>query len=235
MGTEKQFKRMVNICRDSGVKVYVDTVINHMTGQGDTSYGGVHYTKYHYNVVPYTPDNFHSYPADCPIAPDAGSDSQNGSIADFNDYRQVQKCELLGLSDLKTDKPYVQDKIAGYLNKLLGYGVSGFRVDAAKHIGVEDMAAIKAKLHTTVDGDVPQLAQEVFPGDGRNSAAAFTQVGQVLGFDYAYQIKDVFKSYRKTGTSATSRSSARPPGCCPATPSLCSSRITTPSATTRIR
>ncbi len=69
MGTEKQFKRMVNICRASGVKVYVDAVINHMTGQGDTSYGGVHYTKYDYTLAGYSPDNFHSYPADCPIAP----------------------------------------------------------------------------------------------------------------------------------------------------------------------
>jgi alpha-amylase len=48
MGNERQFRRMVAGCRAAGVKVYVDAVINHMTGQGDTSYGGVHYTKYDY-------------------------------------------------------------------------------------------------------------------------------------------------------------------------------------------
>ena len=36
MGTEAQFKAMVKTCRKAGVKVYVDAVINHMTGQGDT-------------------------------------------------------------------------------------------------------------------------------------------------------------------------------------------------------
>ena len=48
MGTEDQFKAMVTKCRKAGVKVYVDAVINHMTGQGNTSYGGVDYKPYHY-------------------------------------------------------------------------------------------------------------------------------------------------------------------------------------------
>ena len=48
MGNEAQFKAMVSTCRKAGVKVYVDAVINHMTGQGDTSYGGVKYARYDY-------------------------------------------------------------------------------------------------------------------------------------------------------------------------------------------
>ena len=46
MGNEAQFRAMVATCRKAGVKVYVDAVINHMTGQGNVSYGGVHYSKY---------------------------------------------------------------------------------------------------------------------------------------------------------------------------------------------
>ena len=46
MGNESQFKSMVATCRNAGVKVYVDAVINHMTGQGDTSYGGVFFYYY---------------------------------------------------------------------------------------------------------------------------------------------------------------------------------------------
>jgi alpha-amylase len=46
MGNETQFKAMVKTCRSKGVKVYVDAVINHMTGQGHTSYGGVDYKPY---------------------------------------------------------------------------------------------------------------------------------------------------------------------------------------------
>src|SRR5205807_5644580 len=95
MGNEDQFKAMVATCRNAGVRVYVDAVINHMTGQGDVSYGGVHYTKYNYAGL-YTPADFHSYPADCPVHPAQGSADRSGSIQDFNNYLQVTKCELLG-------------------------------------------------------------------------------------------------------------------------------------------
>src|SRR3954462_81876 len=58
MGDEAQFRAMVKTCRRAGVKVYVDAVINHMTGQGNTSYGGVRYTKYAYAGI-YSPGDFH--------------------------------------------------------------------------------------------------------------------------------------------------------------------------------
>src|SRR5664279_412908 len=81
MGTEAQFSSMVHACRASGVKVYVDAVINHMTGQGNVSYGGVHYTKYNYAGL-YSPADFHNNPTDCPVPAADGSPDQNGTIAD---------------------------------------------------------------------------------------------------------------------------------------------------------
>ena len=76
----------------------------------------------------------------------------------------MTKCELLGLADLRTDDPATRAKIAAYLNKLIGYGVSGFRVDAAKHIGHADLIAIQKLLHRTWDGTRPYFALEVVPG-----------------------------------------------------------------------
>lgn len=198
MGNESQFKAMVSTCRRAGVKVIVDAVINHMTGQGTLSYGNVAFTKYSYAGL-YSPANFHSYPKDCPIAPNAGSADQNGSIADFNSYTQVFNCELVGLSDLRTSSDKVRNTVAAYLNKLIGYGVSGFRVDAAKHIGQTDLAAIESRLHRTADGTRPYIALEVGAGSpGRISATAFQQQGSLLGFDYASQIQSAFRSYTAT-------------------------------------
>ena len=195
MGTEAQFRSMVTACRKAGVKVIVDAVINHMTGQGSVSYGGRTFTKYNYPGI-YSPRDFHSYPASCPVPPNAGSTDQNGTIADFNDYTQVFTCELVGLSDLRTETSYVRNTLTAYLNKLIGYGVSGFRVDAAKHIGQTDLAAIESRLRRTLDGQKPYLVLEVAPGSpGRLSAAAFTKVGSLLGFDYAGQIQSAFSSY----------------------------------------
>ena len=201
MGNEAQFKTMVRTCRKAGVKVIVDAVINHMTGQGEVSYGGVTYSKYSYGTL-YGPTDFHAYPQDCPIAPAVGSTDREGSIQDFNDYRQVFKCELVGLADLRTDTDYVRSRIAGYLNKLLAYGVSGFRVDAAKHIGETDLAAIESKLHRTVDGQKPFIALEVGAGSpGRISPNAFEGVGKLLGFDFAQQILNAFHSYPNPPTN----------------------------------
>jgi alpha-amylase len=188
MGNEDQFKAMVKTCRGAGVHVIVDAVINHMTGQGSLSYGGVTYERYNYPGL-YTQDNFHKFVSGaCPSA--------SGGIEDFNNQQQVFKCELLGLADLRTDTTVVRDKLAAYLNKLIGYGVSGFRVDAAKHIGQEDLAAIYALLDRTADGTKPYWALEVFGGGpGTLSPQAFTSVGSVLGLDADKQIQAAFKSY----------------------------------------
>jgi len=213
MGTEDQFKAMVATCRKAGVKVYVDAVINHMTGQGNLSYGGVSYTPYHY--PDYTPANFHVPAGECP--------SSDGGIQDFNNLLQVFHCNLLGLEDLRTQTDYVETKLAGYLNKLIGYGVSGFRVDAAKHIGQEDLGAIYARLHNTLDGQRPYWVLEDFGGSpGLLSPQAFTTAGSVLGLDGVKQLRDAFKSYPAdhVGSIATLRAYGEESGLTPSSKTL---------------
>lgn len=46
---------------------------------------------------------------------------------------EVQNCELADLSDLATESGYVRGKLVAYLDDLIGLGVDGFRIDAAKH------------------------------------------------------------------------------------------------------
>ena len=149
MGDEQQFRSMVSACRKAGVKVYVDAVINHTTGQGSTSYGGKTYTPYSYPDAGYVADDFHVEVGACPSA--------DGGIADFNNRTEVWNCNLVGLEDLRTDTPKVQRTLAAYLNKLLRYGVSGFRVDAGKHIAPADLDAIYDRLDLTKDGKRPVL------------------------------------------------------------------------------
>jgi alpha-amylase len=194
MGNEDQFKTMVTRCRQAGVKVYVDAVINHMTGQGHTSYGRVDYKPYDY--PDYDPDDFHFKVGECP--------SGDGGIQDFNNKLQVFKCNLVGLEDLRTETDEVQAQLAEYLNKLIGYGVSGFRVDAAKHIGQDDLDGIYSRLNKTKDGVKPYWALEVFGGGpGILSPEAFTRSGDVLGLDAAKEIQAAFKSYQGSGNTGS--------------------------------
>jgi hypothetical protein len=177
---------MVNKCRRAGVRVYVDPVINHMTGQGHTSYGGVDYKPYNY--PDYNLSDFHVKIGECP--------SSDGGIQDFNNKLQVFKCNRVGLEDLRIETDKVEETLAAYPNKLIGYGISGFRVDAAKHVGQDDLDAIYARLNKTKDGVKPYWALEGFGGGpGILSPEAFTRSGDVLGLDAAKQIQAAFKSY----------------------------------------
>ncbi|HKT03993.1 MAG TPA: carbohydrate-binding module family 20 domain-containing protein [Rugosimonospora sp.] len=186
MGTRAQFAAMVSTCHAAGVKVYADAVINHMTGVNQTSttsYGGATFTNsYSYPSAGYTSTDFHYYPANCPE-----SDNQ---IHNWDSQTEVQECQLLSLADLNTESDHVRSTIAGYLNDLMGLGVDGFRVDAAKHINPTDMAAIKAKLTTQPS----YFAQEVYPGSSNTALQmpAFEGNGGVLEFTYAYDLKSQF-------------------------------------------
>ena len=171
MGDKKQFKNMIDTCRKHGVRVYSDAVINHMAGNGNDMYADhrnnvgscVHWGpkagsagspwwttgwQYENNAytgirpglefpsVPYTASDFH-----CERALNSWTD---GNILNYG--------WLTGLTDLNTEKEYVQQRIADYITDMLSMGVSGIRVDAAKHISPLGLAQIFKKLKNNLGG-----------------------------------------------------------------------------------
>ena len=146
---------MVQTCHAAGVKIYVDAVVNHMAGGASTGTGsgGSTYCHYAYPAVPYGTDDFHH----------CGRNG-NDDIVNYGDRWEVQNCELVDLSDLKTESSYVRGKLTAYLNDLVSLGVDGFRVDAAKHMPAADLAAILAP----VTGD-PYVFSEVIEGGSRRA------------------------------------------------------------------
>ena len=63
---------------------------------------------------------------------------------------------LSGLADLDTETEYVRERIAAYMTDLISIGFSGYRMDAAKHIKPESIAAILAILKRNLGGgDLP--------------------------------------------------------------------------------
>ena len=54
---------------------------------------------------------------------------------------------------------YVRDRLSEFMNKLIDWGVAGFRVDAAKHMLPDDLEAIYNRLHN--------LPTEWFPANTR--------------------------------------------------------------------
>ncbi|PZH15769.1 glycosidase [Streptomyces sp. NTH33] len=175
LGDRAAFQNMVNTCHAAGVKVVVDTVINHMSAGSGTGTGGSSYTKYNYPGL-YSVYDFD----DC--------------MSEINNYRDrwnVQHCELVGLADLDTGEEYVRRIIAGYMNDLLSLGVDGFRIDAAKHIDAGDLANIKSRLTNRN----AYWKQEVIHGAGEAvQPTEYTGNGDVQEFRYAYDLKRVFNN-----------------------------------------
>jgi len=174
MGTRTQLRNMIQTCRSAGVRVYADAVLNHMSGNGNdiqnhqvSGNGCPKYTGHNatagspyftagntylvnpytgtrpgpeYPSVPYGPSDFH---CEC-------------SLNSWTDGEVMSKCWLSGLVDLNTEKPYVQDRLSTYLVDLMSLGFSGFRFDAAKHIGPTSMAQILARLKQKLgNADLP--------------------------------------------------------------------------------
>ena len=173
-GDKKQFKKMINTCRNNKVRVYADAVINHMAGNGNDMYadhrdnycnhwgpkngsgGSPWWTtgwQYQNNVytgkrpglefpsVPYTASDFHC----------------ERSLNSWTDGDLLNYGWLTGLTDLNTEKEYVQQRIADYITDLLTMGVSGIRIDAAKHINPYYLAKIFKKLKDNLGGgDLPE-------------------------------------------------------------------------------
>ncbi|MBP5866906.1 alpha-amylase family protein [Streptomyces scabiei] len=173
LGDATAFKNMIDTCRAAGVKVVVDTVVNHMSAGSGTGTGGSSYTKYDYPGL-YSSFDF---------------DDCTATISDYTNRANVQNCELVTLADLDTGEEYVRSAIAGYMNSLLGYGVDGFRIDAAKHIPAADLANIKSRLTNSS----VYWKQEAIHGSGEAvQPGEYTGNGDVQEFRYAFDLKRVF-------------------------------------------
>ena len=171
MGDKKQLKNMINTCRQHGVRVYTDAVINHMAGNGNDMYADhrnnvgscVHWgpkagsagspwwtTGWQYENNAYTGKR----PGlEFPSVPYTASDFHcERSLNSWTDANILNTGWLSGLTDLNTEKEYVQQRIADYITDMLSMGVSGIRVDAAKHISPADLAQIFKKLKDNLGG-----------------------------------------------------------------------------------
>ncbi|MET0714277.1 MAG: alpha-amylase family glycosyl hydrolase, partial [Mycetocola sp.] len=171
LGTREEFADMVARCDDAGVAVIADAVINHMTGQDAAGAGwaGTPYEHYEYPGL-YGVDDFHH----CGLTGD-------DDIEDYDSREQVQTCELVNLADLDTASPRVRESIAVYLEDLLSLGVAGFRIDAAKHMAADDVAAIVASLP-----EGTRILSEVIRGGGEPiQPEEYTPFGEVFEFAYA--------------------------------------------------
>lgn len=177
MGSRATLRDTIKKCRSHGVRVYADAVVNHMTGAGNdmsnhrnsgscvtwpgkNSSAGenqspfwTHSWTYEYNPYTGRENNALEYPG-VPYGPmDFHCEK---SLNSWTDPNILNTGWLVGLVDLDTSKEYVRQRIADFFVDLISIGFSGFRIDAAKHIHPQDIAAILAKFKEGMGGNLPE-------------------------------------------------------------------------------
>lgn len=108
LGTEEEFRAMCKEADKYGIKIIVDAVVNHMSG--DTSVLSESITSIN--------NPFHTF----------------GDINDYSSRKEVTQGKLLGLTDLNTQNEDIQQYVLNYLKDCVDAGADGFRYDATKHI-----------------------------------------------------------------------------------------------------
>lgn len=206
LGNTDSFKAMSAALRAQGVKVYADIVLNHMANEAwkrpDLNYPGQQILNLYASNTTYWNRqklygdlryNFLSQwdfgPAQC--------------IGDYTNVWQVQNWRLcggngdVGLPDL-VPNTWVVPQQQAYLNALKGLGVTGFRVDAAKHMSNSQInavftPAIKSGVHVfgeiITGGGAGELEHDRFLKpylDGTDHGAydfpLFAQIRAAFGF-----------------------------------------------------
>ncbi|CAM4194660.1 alpha-amylase family protein [Nocardia ninae] len=181
-GTRDELAAMVRSCHEAGVQVYVDAVINNMSATTDCSIGSAltPYCHYWYPAVPYTERDFHH------------CGTPHDSVENLADRSQMFNCQSFNGADLATGDDSVRDRIAGYLNDLLSLGVDGFRIDSAKYIPPEDIAAIEQRLSRRA-----YVYQEVIYGWGEGvQPEEYLATGAVMDLRYAGTLSQIFRHGR---------------------------------------
>jgi len=168
-GDRPHFAQMIARCHAVGVKVYADAVINHMAGiSGGVGSAGSVFSKYNYPGL-YQPSDFHT----CKT-----------NIKNYHSHKEVTQCELVGLADLDTRSPKVRRQIADYLVDLVHLGVDGLRIDAAKHIDTQDIAAIMQQVQDATSTKLFIYQEVIDPGNEAIRKREYYPNGRVIESEY---------------------------------------------------
>ena len=182
MSDAAELAAMISKCASCGVGVIADAVTNHMAaGSGSGSSG----SKFGGRTYPgtYTANDFHH---------DDGDTSKNCQINNYKDRTNVQTCDLVGLPDLDSSADWPQHRLSEYLGALASLGVSGFRVDAAKHQAADQLGAILT-VNTTAAGK--EVYQEVIGApDEAVQPKEYVSNGRVTEFGLSYRLSNAVRS-----------------------------------------
>ena len=215
-GDRGELAEMIQRCRAASVEVYADVVINHMGNNVGVGIAGTKFDRMAREYQDFKDEDFHTI---CTIQ---GIDYARPSPLDATEIDQraerVKRCQLGELPDLATELPRVQAKLTAYLQDLEDLGITGFRIDASKHMEPSDIGKIIAPLTGHF------IFQEVIDTRvGSTSVFEYLENGSATEFLYSLRIGEAFAK----GELSKLRELTEAGGLIPPTRALCLSIIMT--------
>lgn len=147
-GGAEELQEMIKECHKVKVRVYVDIVANHMANGKEEVIGTAksicNPSTLDYPDVPYT---FSSFNDKC-------------QVKNTRNAFEIRNCRIDGLPDLNQASEDVQNALVNFMNKLIEYGVAGFRMDSVNNMWPVDLNAIYGRLNDlNPDFDYPPKAR----------------------------------------------------------------------------
>lgn len=166
LGTLEEFKTMCAEAKKLGLKIIVDVPLNHVSS--DTSVVSE-------NIFNLCDEPFHN----------------RGEIASYASRKQLTQNDLLGLKDLNTQDPNIQQYELKYLKSCIDAGASGFRFDTAKHIELPDDDDDYASDFWSVvlDNGCEFQYGEVLQGEETDRIAGYAEIMSVTASSYGNSIR----------------------------------------------
>ncbi|MEE0859099.1 MAG: alpha-amylase family glycosyl hydrolase [Acutalibacteraceae bacterium] len=165
LGTKEEFTAMCEEADKYGIKVIVDVVANHMSG--DKSVLSENMTSLN--------DPFHNL----------------GDVSDYSDRKEVTQGNLLGLTDLNTQNEEIQQCILNYLKECVEAGADGFRYDAAKHIELDsDDSAYASNFWNVVLNNGSKFQYGEILQGGSDRITSYGKIMNVTASEYGETLRN---------------------------------------------
>ena len=168
IGNRTSLTALTAAAKAKGIDIYVDVVINHLSGGNGTK--GLNPQVATYEPVIYSNGLVHN----------------RGSCVNYDDTEQLTKFDI-GMPDVCTEDSRVQASIIGMLKDYMDCGVKGFRFDAAKHVETPKDGYFSSDFWPNVIGaineygihdpdysDVPYCYGEVLGAGGYRDMSGYT-------------------------------------------------------------
>ena len=200
LGTKAELTSLCQTAKNKGIFIVVDVVANHSGNVSNDSFLDLQTPSE--ELLEHEPELYNNQ-----------SQYYREYIVNNDSSIEAVVRGQIGMPDLKTESPFVQEMIIDLLKECIDCGVTGFRFDAAKHIETPDDGAYASDFWPNVIGAAESYAEsknfELYcygeilntPGNGR-SFSSYTKYMSITDNKTGNDIRTAIKNGNVSGAAS---------------------------------